>query len=327
MSGQSNTSAGIAALGQINVLIKDVSNARNAKQLQEKAAADTKKAVFDNFLKPVDFLLTTHLYEETLFSDELVWPVIDVLYFNGTYDCYCVECGQSATFQGVQDTQTGEHLRNINSEQLHRIKGIDYVHPVLDVGLRLITAKCTRNPGHKQDYVFLIRNEKSGQSIQKIGQFPSYADIHLGEVKNYTSVLTSNQRQDLSKAIGLSSHGIGIGSFVYLRRIFEALVEDAHQIAKTDASWDEATYAPLRMAEKIGALKSQLPTFLTSHPAIYSVLSKGIHELTEDECLTHFDTVKLCIELILDEKLDQKKRTDKIKAASAALHAAAASIK
>jgi len=34
-------------------------------------------------------------------------------------------------------------------------------------------------------------------------------------------------------------------------------------------------------------------------------MSKGIHELTEDECRNYFEAVKIGIEQILDEKIDK----------------------
>jgi hypothetical protein len=40
-----------------------------------------------------------------------------------------------------------------------------------------------------------------------------------------------------------------------------------------------------------------------TNKSIYSILSKGIHELAEEECLNAFPVIKLSIELILDEKL------------------------
>lgn len=73
------------------------------------------------------------------------------------------------------------------------------------------------------------------------------------------------------------------------------------------------------MAEKIQMLKNELPPFLVEHPKIYSILSKGIHELSESDCLKNFETLKLGTELILDQRLEAKEREDKIKATREAL--------
>lgn len=42
----------------------------------------------------------------------------------------------------------------------------------------------------------------------------------------------------------------------------------------------------------------------------------GIHQLTEDKCLDAFPLIKLGIELILDEKLEQLERDRKVKEAT-----------
>ena len=78
-----------------------------------------------------------------------------------------------------------------------------------------------------REFKFYIRAEKSKGSlrIEKIGQFPSLADFHLYKLKKYkNSILPKEKAKEFSKAIGLAAHGIGIGSFVYLRRIFEYLI-------------------------------------------------------------------------------------------------------
>ena len=63
-----------------------------------------------------------------------------------------------------------------------------------------------------------------------------------------------------------------------------------------------------------------MPDFLADHPKLYSILSKGIHELSEDECLKHFPVVKVGIELILDDKLEILRRRQKLEEASEAIY-------
>ncbi|HSV35744.1 MAG TPA: hypothetical protein VLI46_09315, partial [Ramlibacter sp.] len=154
---------------------------------------------------------------------------------------------------------------------------------------------------HKQDFVLFAETEvipkekgfEFKRSIQKIGQHPSYGDLHILQVKKYTHVLTPEQLGELTRAIVLASHDVGVGAYVYLRRIFEALVEEARRLAEKDAGWDQEQYQRSRMAEKIAQLKAHLPTFLVEHAAMYSLLSKGVHELSEAECLKHFETLRL----------------------------------
>lgn len=113
------------------------------------------------------------------------------------------------------------------------------------------------------------------------------------EIKKYKVVLDNESYKELNKAIGLVSYGIGIGSFVYLRRIFENLVEEAHKVAMKDSTWNDDQYCRSRMDEKALMFKKYLPEFLIANRSIYSILSLGIHSLDEQTCLDHFDTVKV----------------------------------
>ena len=53
--------------------------------------------------------------------------------------------------------------------------------------------------------------------------------------------------------------------------------------------------------------------------SFYKILSTGIHELTEAECLEAFQTVKLGIELILDERIEEEQKQSKIARAKKAI--------
>lgn len=159
----------------------------------------------------------------------------------------------------------------------------------------------------------------TSKRLIKIGQYPSIADISVGELVKYKSVL-GNEYADFKKGIGLFSHGIGIGSFIYLRRILETLIEEAHQRAKANQNeWDEDIYVKSRVSERIDLLSHFLPPTLVGNANIYSVLSKGIHELTEEECLGIFPLMKTFTELILDEKIAARQREEKTKLAATQL--------
>lgn len=54
-------------------------------------------------------------------------------------------------------------------------------------------------------------------------------------------------------------------------------------------------------------------SYIVKNHSIYSILSKGIHELSEEECLKYFIPIKNGIELILDENLEKQEKVRKIK--------------
>lgn len=148
--------------------------------------------------------------------------------------------------------------------------------------------------------------------IIKIGQYPSVADLIIPEIAKYKAVL-GTQYREFSKAVGLFAHGIGIGSFVYLRRIIENLVFDKYNEVAEDLEIPKEEFERLKFDQKIETLKDHLPEVLVSNKNVYGIVSKGIHELSEEECREMFPYIKAGIELILDALLAEKERKAKEK--------------
>ena len=76
-----------------------------------------------------------------------------------------------------------------------------------------------------------------------------------------------------------------MGSFVYLWRVFERLITRRFEEFKVEEGWNDAKFVGKRMSEKIELLEHYLPDFLVRNKKVYSILSRGIHELQEEECL------------------------------------------
>lgn len=180
---------------------------------------------------------------------------------------------------------------------------------ITDGGFAYIWIRCRR---YKDTFRFYCLWVPEQSVIIKIGQHPSVADFHISKIKQYNKVLPKDKLGEFTRAIGLAANGVGIGSFVYLRRIFEYLILEAYKKALKDNAINESDFLRARMDEKIELLEELLPNFLVENKSIYSILSLGVHELDENTCLTHFDTLRVGIEIILDEKLDEFKKRKKI---------------
>lgn len=226
-----------------------------------------------------------------------------------SYDCYCPVCKTESVF-----------LKNPVAKSLgaknYNIALTDTL-PNRQHGFKSVILTCSRATEHKIIFHFsLYKHDNDILEITKVGQFPSIADMVNPDTKKYRKVLETSDNHELNKAIGLYSHGVGVGSFVYLRRIFEKLIEKAHMQALQLPEWNDTEYLRARMHDKVGMLKDYLPEFLVENRMIYSILSKGVHELTEEECLEAFPAIKIGIELILDEEiLKQEKERKKREAA------------
>ena len=82
-----------------------------------------------------------------------------------------------------------------------------------------------------------------------------------------------------------------------MRRILERLIYQAK--ATAGDSIDDEKFKQARMAERITMLEGYLPEVLIKNTTIYGILSKGIHELSEEDCRKYFPVVKECIYQIL----------------------------
>lgn len=264
-----------------------------------------------------NILLQSPLYTIYQQGDTSLFDYIyNLVSFGETIDTYCLHCGKQSTYRGQYNRERnipkGEYNQFLNPQNLITARGASHF-----VGRALmVELYCTRDSEHKMIFMFYA----TLNTLSKIGQQPSLADVTMPEIKKYQKVLAGDYKE-FSRAIGLTTHGVGIGAFVYLRRIFENLIEEAHKIEALRADWAEEAYASARMADKITILKAQLPPFLVNNKSLYSILSKGIHELSEEECLKVFPAIKASIELILDQKLVRIAAAKKEKEAEEALAA------
>lgn len=94
----------------------------------------------------------------------------------------------------------------------------------------------------------------------KIGQYPSVADMEFPKLKEYDKVLTEEDRREMGTAIGLYASGVGVGSYVYLRRILERILSQARE--KAGDSIDVEIFNRSKVKEKLRCLKTTCLLFL-----------------------------------------------------------------
>lgn len=250
----------------------------------------------DTIPKHIEFLLQSPLYKKIVFGDKEIAAkyVSTILYEIEQYDWYCLDCKELSIFHVDKDYSKS------------------FWHDPFEICM--IFSRCTRKKNHAHMFTLLFEEGDGIYMISKVGQFPSIADLAKAEDDRYRKILEKldkNKFSEFSRAVGLAAHGIGIGSFVYLRRIFEALIDESHQKAIKDKGWDESIYQKSKMDEKIRLLDNYLPDFLVENRLIYRILSMGIHELNEEQCLSFFPALKTGIEMILDEKIMEAEKNEK----------------
>ena len=285
--------------------------------------------------EPTQYFLETPLYTEfQIDGDGAIWHTMWIEYFARTVDAHCVLCGQESVLQGLAvlpsvsppsggalppGLVSGQALENetelgskYDSAWLPRPGDRQPAFtPISEYAVRdrLIQTilRCTRCAA---DALVVLTRVHDGV-LTKVGQFPSRADLEEPRLKTYRSILGEEWHREFVRRVGLAAHGIGIGSFVYLRRVFEHLVTEAAAEATEDPAWDAAAFAKLRMNDKIKKLEKHLPPFLVENGSLYGELSDGLHNLTESQCLEMFEPIRLSIEAVLDQRIEEKERVRK----------------
>ena len=191
-----------------------------------------------------------------------------------------------------QDVAQADKLRRLQgrTEQRSRL--------TLAGGQFALHLRCLRYPEHLYSYFFTY-NDLEGL-LTKVGQTPSLEDVAGADIERYRTIL-GDDFSEMRKATGLFAHGIGIGSFVYLRRIFEKLVDAARSIADPENE-REAEFKKMRMTERVGELAAHLPPAVVKYKDAYGILSNGLHELSEAECRLHFPVVRAAVITMLQQR-------------------------
>jgi len=215
-----------------------------------------------------------------------------------TVDGYCPECKRAATFRG-------RTAKLVSVQQWDQAP----TNTALEVNIH-----CTRIDSHQIRFIALLLEH----SVQKIGQYPSFATVSQAAIKEYRRFLEDQDAVELNRGIGLAAHGVGIGSFVYIRRIFERLIQRRFDENKAAEGWSEGKFKKMRMEDRIKLMKKHLPASLFEHRKIYGILSLGIHELDEHKCLSVFPVARRSIIHSLEEehrrKAHEAERADLTKA-------------
>lgn len=286
------------------------------------------------------------MYESYEVSKDNIQDLIDVLDGNVRINIYCKDCGEPRIFSMKEvlcpfgNPQEDVSMGSLGKELLRQQQLQEMCSAPLPGEKRpekewiwtncrtqeftrvmVFQFQCAMDARHYTDYI--VRAE--GNMLVKIGQFPSIADLTFPELDKYKKVLSSTDRKEFGRALGLYAHGIGAGSYVYLRRIFERLLMQAKEIA--GSAINESEFSKAHVDEKITMLSDYLPNMLTSNPTIYGILSKGIHELSEKECITYFPVLKECICMILGEWEEIRKKKEQETALASALSKISSSIK
>lgn len=266
-----------------------------------------------------NFLVNKGLYDEIEITKDNIFELADLIGGHVKIDIYCPKCGESRVFsceiipyywyddhnQVIKGRPLEEEI--VSWQQVQNMRepycadapedSWTWTNNSLEDDTRLMIFKffCAMDNTHHLDYIVLTY----GNKMKKIGQYPSVADLSFPELKEYRKVMTKEDEKELKRAIGLFASGIGVGSFVYLRRIFERIIVTASQKAIEEGKINGEEFDKAHVDEKIKMLAEYLPKSLVNNHVFYGIISKGIHELSEEDCLEFFPVMQSFIMMIL----------------------------
>jgi len=245
-----------------------------------------------------DWLLNLPLYSPVTIDSPTSPTVRAILTYVSIIDFYCPFCKKYTPFQGLLSTET---QNSIVSERM-AVKGFGVTAGFWQQKKFSKELACKRAE-HKVTFHFQIEDGK----LLKVGQYPSIAEINFGEALDFAEALGEQRARDLNKAIELAGLGAGLGAYIYLKKVFLSLLEDAHQKAKLKKSsskhWDEACYSNAAISDKVKLLSLHMPSIIVQHPEYYAILDRNLDQLSDQECLNRFNPLKTAVLVIADERL------------------------
>lgn len=186
----------------------------------------------------------------------------------------------------------------------NRVKS--FIETYLDASRNFsVNAVCKQ--GHKFQSIFHITDNAE---LIKIGQYPSRMEFET-YIKDYNKVLSKINNKELNTAIGLATHGIGAGSFVYLRRVFERVIFDTfNKEFKDEESVTLEEFTLKKMEEKLKLIHEHFDDSINKK-MLYEILSKGVHELSDNECKEYFDLLLSALIIILEKQLEKENKKER----------------
>lgn len=281
------------------------------------AAKPSPISTHDLLLKLVDM----PLYDKIeLVGERPSKQIKDLRLHRGKFDAYCPGCGKHTTWTAIVTPELEQRAKQENMASPlssgGRFSGTTVHNWEGEFKLRIF---CARDGWHRGDFyldtlgpsAFDYVQFKTGKGkelgptlLVKVGQYPSLADFQLGDLTEFEDGMSKQQRGEFVRATNSAAHGFNVAACVYFRRVFESVLVEARDEYMAHhglTEWQEFNGA--RTDERIGLLRDHLPKFMSDHPQLYSVLSLGIHELTEEQCLAELPMLRKAIELIMRDRV------------------------
>ena len=219
-------------------------------------------------------------------------------------DRFCPTCKKIKTFIIDRTECLGVDLfvakiKNLSRKIVRNLENLLHEQLVIINGLIVLGFKCPSC----SEKLYCIYEYKEG-GIFKLTEVPEVSKTENHILEKYKIIKSPfPYAQELMAAKKLHSKKSEIGAFIYLRRCLENYINSLLK--------DEDLCTKLTFSEKIKKVKDEIDeNVYPGLKVLYSILSKTIHELTEDECREFFDVLFVSITTLLDNEVEKIKRKE-----------------
>jgi hypothetical protein len=211
-------------------------------------------------------------------------------------DLHCENCGGTRAFIFTRDYATP-----LSKGQGLKFEELDYE-----------CKNCKEGKKFRKRFCLAVLGEGGTGAVQKIGEYPAYSPVTSRKVYD---LIGENHREMFLKGRRAELRGLGIGAFAYYRRIVDdqkaLIIDQLEKVAKRLGLAPDvlkvfaSARAEDRFTNAIKQIEDALPPalFISGHnplTILYDVLSDGIHDLSDEECLAHARTVRTLLIALAD---------------------------
>lgn len=245
-----------------------------------------------------DFFLKAGVYNKITENYDKFFSLSNSAYVK-SLDLYCPKCMCNKTFVR-QNVDKSSALGSFNYQ---KNGGYTYADAIT-----LISYTCPTCGFHVL-YAFYY----DGNYIHKISQFPSLLDLSRDELKQFdkNSLIDKDNYAEIRKSYECASSGFYVAAYVYLRRVYENLFINLFKENEKDFSISLNDFIKLKFDNKLEMLKDKLAIEDSIYKPLYSLLSSGIHSLSENECQQHYHLLKnILLEILMEQKVQTERQNN-----------------
>lgn len=221
-------------------------------------------------------------------------------------DLHCETCGGTRAFSCVSQYAPTLYAGTILTE-------LDYA-----------CKNCRADNRSTKRFCLAVIGEGTTGAVQKIGEYPAYSPVTSRKVFD---LIGENHREMFLQGRRAELRGLGIGAFAYYRRIVDdqkdLIIEQLEKAAKRLGVSPEVlkifvdAKAEDQFTNAIKKIKDALPKalFINEHnplTLLYDILSDGIHDLSDEECLVHARAVRTLLIALADRMSEISKDEAKV---------------